>query len=484
MPITLKNYTRTVDLSGLSGTASETDPLHVGVSTAGLNKSNSWLTYLDQDGQPGMRIAQSSGKPASFQMTAVPSLWQYHSSGALVTTAATITWSQKLRNGVAGGLWLGDFSGKGRLWLVSHTAAANTVYRFAANSAYATTFIASHTLQGTAGTWVDLRVVLAGVSGGNVSATLQQRQSGVWVTISTDTFVGTYSMRAEWYCSNGGTVDLRGPSGTSGPVVEFQGVDRVLDGRGQSMLAGGAQTNRTSTRPDTMIHRRDGTTVSPAADPYFNATVTPGGSLIPPLLDTLSGSVVATSHGVFGGTAVAQHTPDPSNRFGGLYCGPANSAVTYYAGDGTDVQVDTLWWQGTKDARLGTTAAAYQASLTSIISHCFALRPTSHFWVCAIGDRTYLPTQTPTAAQNQAIRDAQLAAIEATAAKIWFEESLVIGQVGDGTGWADSPDDGTHPGDADYAAILPYAAAPFAAPILTLLDAAPDGLGSGLSLAY
>lgn len=473
----LKQYTRTVDLTGLSGNPGDLDPLFW--MAENLGGGSTTLTYQTNGGQPGFALGTNA---VVWAMTAIPFAAYCDDDALLPATSLQIEWECSNSGTYSGGpfflhysngLYGNDISG----YLVVVSGSAISVLSRGSVNAYTT--VATGTAD-TTNSWMRMRATLTPGSAGTKNLLIEQFVGSAWVTKVNAS--GLTSMMGKcgigWRNTSSKQFLCRGPNGASGPVVTWMGPELVVVPIGQSELSGFARDNQVNNDGQILTVNRstgamalmtDPWEVSPAANAKWTGIIAelqaagrnPAGSAIPKLckmLRTSYGSVIAHSCYVRAGQSIfTMEPPASSTRYlTSSIAGAAALMTTIWAGDGqtpgqsvyfgiwhTTGDFGTDGWTGT------TTKATYKAALASIVARLTALWPTSRIHQAIIGDRTWrYPTA---AADNQELREAHLEVAGENDCYLWFDEAQRTGMPGSETGWPDLSPDGVHPDTASDA---------------------------------
>lgn len=473
--IPVPQLSRTVSLTGQSGNPVALDPLffpYTGASTT--------LTYQDLSGQPGFELSTTG--TTVWLMTAVP-LASYNTVSVWASSTVTLEFEQYIGgSGHDGGpaFWHyshGAFGTDGNGYAVRWTGSAFTISTVAAGTL---TLVNSVAFSAT-NTFERLRVTLSAGTGVTKNLLLERFTAGNWVTLSNANWNGLADKGSmfgvAWRCAGSGNVlDVRGANGAAGPTVGYSGPSFIANPVGQSELWGYATGKQIQTSPNIVQykHGSPSTFTAPMIDGWSGAgQVNAWGA---PCCDSTDlGCFVTTfasnildlyptqlwhSADVFTGTGAVEHAPASSSaRYDtATFNGRGVLMTTLFAGDGrtTGQRVFGFYYQGTHDAAIATSQAAYKALVEDVLNRYKALFPTIQWYIGVQGSRNYALSAAHggfiTTSDSQAIRDAQLAIISEVQAKQWFDDSTWVGLPGPSSGWPHS-DDGLHPGMLDNNAI-------------------------------
>lgn len=486
------SLTRTVSLSGQSGTVTALDPLFYPVEGAPLTS----FTYTTLGGQPGISaISPGAGGTSNYMalISAVP-FAAFNTATAAPSSPVTVEWEQQVGAAATygGGIMFYHFSGgdhfgtdgAGYLFdIVGTDAFLLTRDNDTTPHAGFATAVGATVLPDTTAGFSRFRATLTNEGGNTKTCKFEQMVSGTWTTIFNQAGVankGSMFGVAILANSNGRTLNLRGPGGANGPIVTFKAPQIVVAGIGQSEFAGYANAGETA-NADTNImsigwdgqyrspatYRQFGTAA--AATGWTGHSAAPGAGLgggmvvdiMRRVLAARGGTIIWHAASLASGTMINAHLPPASTT---RYLNTSRGGVrdlltTILAGDGrTPGQTLVLpIWIGTSDAINGTTKASWKADFATIKARYTALFPTSRVLLAKLGDRTFWAGCT--ALESQDIRDAQAEIIATGDALLWFDDADRVGPVGQGIDWPDvATSQPGHPGVADYAALAVLAA--------------------------
>jgi hypothetical protein len=498
----LTTFTRTVDLSGQSNGTNpgNLDPLFYPPEGAALTT----LTYTTFGSQIGININPNGDASAYvWLMTAIP-LAAWNDNAAAQAQSVVVEWEQNLTAGSGeGGLYLyhfskGLFSSDKSGYYIRWQNSSTDWALYTVNGSGTFTQVSGSPITTTAtNSWERYRCTISKGTGTTKTFLLEHWNGSSYVTISNANWNNITSQNTmfgvAWRNLASQHLQIRGPNGAAGPKVTFLAPPLVVAGIGQSELAGRATGTQSNFNFNLYAVTRDGT-FQQLADPWagsaVNATWTgvaadtgAAGGFICTLANDLTNTWGTQAwHGmdVLGGTSASDHAPPlATNRYNTATQSGAGALMsTILAGDGRQSGMTflVLYFQGTRDAVLGTAQATYENSVKAIFDRQIALFPAAKIFMDVQGDRTYAAGAT--VGSCNAIRAAQqdLVSTVYDGVKQLFDDVNYVGAVGTGTGWPDGADAASpplHPGKTDNDALSAAAFASIVPPV--------GSTGSGLS---
>ncbi len=506
MAAQLPLLSRTLNLSGQPTNPVDLDPLFFPLEGAAATT----FTYVaDQGGsnppQPGFTI---QGAGATAWMTSAIPLAAFHNHPAAPATQLSVEWEQDISDPatMGGGPYFYHYSdnhygtdGAGYFFRFNASSSVTNGTLFEVDQAGGTFTQLGGDFTNFADTWGRFRATLSRGSTGNTKRiVLEQFVSNAWQLVKFyDKLIDRGDMfGVAWRSTSTDSLSIRGPGGAEGPVFRFKAPSFVGVAVGQSEISGRAPGLQTGSNPNIYAVDRQGDFVSPMTDPWSGAQAAhatwsgitsesqqPGGSFgvefaqrIRHVYPVQAWNVIAPK----GGLAASDYNPPAaSDRYNtGNRTGAMCLMTTILAGDGRTPgqRLIHFYWQGTRDANLGTAEAAYKSDVTALLDRLDALYPTSDTYMAIAGDRLYADPGI-NEAESQAIRNVHQQLILEGRVKMWFDDSLVVGPVGTNAGW-NNPGDTLHPGGNDNSALTGIAAEEFLVDPGLTADSAPNTIHS------
>lgn len=481
------SISRCVSLSGLTGTATVTDPIWCPVE--GGSTPLSGITYTTLGGNP------------AFSLTVDSQIWWQCAPPRMLSTLAS---DQCLSCDVQFAMDNTDTTRGVGLFLLDYSAGLygtnSNGFGVQINGNSATVFTKSGATFTTVstissvptGSAVDFKVAATVTADGTgFSIALYNWSGSAWTqigsTVSGSTVTNNKIYLACWRRKSGCTAIVGGgPANRNGPIYETTAQPFVLCPIGQSELSGFGNTGQSNSNTNVIGVNRSTGDIGTLTDPWeFSAAASsawngvlaepqsgghnPTGGFITTLAVNICnryGGCITVPMWTLGGAQIANLSPPTTSSRTNLMAvtslgGAATRMVEILAGDGrnsgqtvafgfyhTTGNMTTTGWTGSGV----TDKASYKALVQGVIDRLAQLWPASYCYVAKLGDRTWrYPGQTTV---NQDIRDTDSEIIAGnTNCKLWFDESGRTGLPGSNTPWPDLANayGGVHPGPLDNA---------------------------------